>query len=163
MGVVSPCARFCPEGSQTAVEKSIASRTIGECAVRIRISAIWSALDSKALRKTSSRIGSILGRTGSILRQCDDDVVEPIANCARIRRHYRRAFVLLDDQWPRTRFRTEIPTFDDGSIDQTILAAEVGLAPRRCGRPERRGAHAGQRARPSRRNRCNYAQSHEIN
>src|SRR5579864_3360919 len=98
MGVVRPCARFCPDASQIAVEKSMASRTMGECAVRIRISAIWSALDSKALRSTSNNIGSGSERTGTRLAESDDNVVEFVTDRRGLRRHDGRALVLLHNQ-----------------------------------------------------------------
>src|SRR5579863_2757160 len=98
MGVVSPCARFWPEASQIAVEKSIASRTMGECAVRIRISAIWSALDSKALRSTSNSIGSRSERTGAHLAASDDDVVQAIADRGGSGWHDGRALVRSEER-----------------------------------------------------------------
>src|SRR5271170_7922537 len=60
-GTCSACATSCAALSKIAQEASIRSLMLGENAVRFRTAPISSAIDSNALRRTSSVIGSIRG------------------------------------------------------------------------------------------------------
>src|SRR5436190_7877511 len=119
-----PCAINCPSARNSAVEKSSASFTTNDRAVRYTVRAISSANATSAFLISSSANGSrerdaaseasIAGDSTAIViasLELDLDGVPVAESRATIRRHYRRAVEFLDQQ------RTGSPLGTDRTAD----------------------------------------------
>ena len=105
-GIVTACAIVSPDGAQSAAEKSIASRTTAECAVRKTVVAISSASVASALPTIRTAIASSCAAVcASTATWSSTSAPLGVEANRPAGRHDDRRVVLVDEQRARAQAR----------------------------------------------------------